>query len=73
MEISKPKYKLAKIVNKYLIIEILALACESQRKLLLLLYSTDKNMRQLCYANFQTIQKSYESYMIVGKTDYNFS
>jgi hypothetical protein len=55
-----PKFKLGKINNKYLIIEIIAFARDRFDKIIDNLHSSSKQMRLLLKENFLTIQNMLE-------------
>ena len=55
-----PKFKLGKITNKYLIIEIIAFARDKFDKIIDTFHSSSKKMRLLLKENFLTIQNMLE-------------
>ena len=75
MEFSKAKFQLGKIVNKYLIIDILAFTCDCPSEIFTLLHTSSKSLRHLCSANYFTIKNSYshkiKPFLMVGRTNYD--
>ncbi len=59
MEKLKPKYHLGKIVNKYLIVEILAFAYNERADVIFALQFLSKQMRVLLKENYRFIRKIF--------------
>ena len=58
---SKPKFKMGKIVNKYLIIEISGYAFDEHLKICINLYSTSKQLRLLLVENYSLTKSILQS------------
>ena len=55
------KFRLGKITNKYLIAEILALACDSKSEMYIFLHSSNKSLRLLLRENYMWLRQTLDS------------